>query len=266
MIADALQVLFNWGRDARTPKLLGGGSVHSRLQDYVLLKAADGSTTQVDVPPPLRSPVLFTLGDVKQLVDHAEAPEVYVCSGGVNVFFDRADRREVASMPFIDSGRFEALRDLESGKSFTPRAAVKFLRLTFHGTGIDSVVKALGKVDFKRTSDGKNDIEHGRESLGKSVERSVQQVDEIPEEFEVEVAPFANGDLAKFRARARVAVFLDLENERVELQTLSDEATRIRDAAVSEVADRLQQEIQVEGCLVYQGLPGASHRSNDVGR
>lgn len=146
----------------------------------------------LEVPPPPRGHTIATLDD---LVAFSETPDAekgafFVSERGVLLVLDTETRQEYAHMPFRSTARWMYLWKLRGeGLAFTPREAIRVLRRELVGGGldVDAVIKALSNVEFTRRSDGRSISEHGRESLGKSVEAVVQAADKIPQSFEVAV-------------------------------------------------------------------------------
>jgi len=206
---------------------------------------------EIEIPPQERLHGIYTLSSLVELVassEIAEAPEVFCSEHGAHAILGRS-RREGALLPFTPSERWQALEGLaRDGGAMSVPSAVKLLRFGLHGTGTEAVVQALRRVDFKRSSDGASVTEHGRESLGRSVEAAVQQADSIPEEFSVEVPVFSTpGTLAASTLAVRCGIYLDVLNETVQIRPLADELARAKHAAVQQIADTLETQLGDRG-------------------
>lgn len=211
-----------------------------------VLVAQSGTSAERSIPAPLRKHQVHGLDDLVRLVGDetiASAPEVFHDDERVEVILERADRRESAVMSLVHSQRFLRLVELQIGIAADARDIVRFLRFELHDCGVAEVLKALRQVDFTRQSSGGRTTEHGRESLGRSVEAAVQQADKIPEEFTAEVPVFQNSGLRSITAKVRVGVYVDVDAEKVELRTLTDEIEQAKVQAQrslgAELMDRL---------------------------
>ncbi|GJM43460.1 MAG: hypothetical protein DHS20C21_03020 [Gemmatimonadota bacterium] len=203
---------------------------------------------------PLRIVTLDSFEDVLALVENedlAPNPEVYFSESSIWVVLNSEDMRECAILDLRESRRFQTIRALESEpRSFTPKEAVKFIRYELHGVNADSIVAALGRVDFTRRSEGRNHVEHGKESLGRSVEAQVQQADKVPDTFEVTVPVFTNSGV-RHTAIVRCGLYLDLEAERVEIRVLTDEVQFALDTTMGRIRSTLEELT----CPVFNGAP-----------
>lgn len=213
---------------------------------------------ELDVPPPERSHSLVGYADFVAAVSDAtmaKAPEVYVGKGKVVALLDRGDRRETVSVDLMPSKRFQQCMLLESQPvKLQPRLAVKFLRFELHGGNVEHVITALSRVDFTRSSAGKQHVDHGRESLGKSVEAAVQQAENVPKDFVVAIPIWTNPGFDRYSANIAFGLDFDFESETVVLRVLSDECTRVTNLAVRAVVSDLQDALP-EGTPIFQGEP-----------
>jgi hypothetical protein len=112
--------------------------------------------------------------------------------------------------------------------------------------------QAVATTAERGTSAGKNDVAHGRESLGRSVEATVQQADKVPTEFEVEV-PIWSTPGANLGRSIQFGVHLDLEAQAVELRVLSDSCLAARNHAMAMLAQQLRDDLST--VPVFMGAP-----------
>lgn len=214
---------------------------------------------QVDADPPMRMHQLAGLVDlIAALKDKAIArcPEVYVGGGQVIALLDRADRRDRITVDLVESARFKLCGVLQERPSKTqPKDLVKLLKLEFHGGNHNHVTQALSRIDFVRTSAGRTDVAHGRESLGRSVEAQVQQADQVPERFSIQVPIWTTNGFCCYTANVEFGLHLDLEAQLVELRVLSDECARVRNQTLGVLADDLRAELDELQVPVFLGQP-----------
>lgn len=215
-----------------------------------------------DVPPPWRQHDLAGLGDlVAALTDKgiAPRPEVYVSPREVVALLDRDDRRERITVRLEETKRWQLIAALQTPRAMQPKEAVKLLRLELHGGNVEHMIQALSRIDFVRTSSGRTNVEHGRETLGRSVEAAVQQANDVPKDFQLAVPVWSTSGFSRFSVNVQFGVYLDLEGQAVELRVLADEVERARNQALAAVVDELRA--QLDGVQVFLGSPGLVGRA-----
>jgi hypothetical protein len=154
-------------------------------------------------------------------------------------------------MPLQYTDRFETVRGLEArAERLSVLEASKLIRFELNGLGAEKLLGALRKISFVRTGAGEASAEHGKESLGRSVERSVQQTDQIPETFTVKVPVFANQGMRDITVCVTCGIYLDTENECVQIRPLADEIASAMNAAQNSLHDLL---VTALGTRVFRG-------------
>lgn len=239
MLAEFLNALTKLAGEANNVQLVE----HKNLPGEVGVRT--GSTVEwKKTPPRSRQHLLRSFSDLLALVDDegmVSTPEVWYSPTQVDVLLDRANRREVVSMPLEMSERWKTLLSLREGRSFSPPDAVRFLRFSLPNSG-DQVAKllpVLRRINFERSGAGETVAEHGRESWGKKVETKVQQHDQIPEVFDVDVRPYTNPGLEPVKATVQIGVHIDTEKQEIVLKPLADQLDSATNAAQSRVRDLL---------------------------
>lgn len=212
-----------------------------------------------DLPPVQRGGRLHGVEDLVAAAlddEFAPDPEVFHEGDGIVLVLNRADRHELVKMPLTCTDRFLTLMSLaKTPRNMAPREWVRFLRFDLSGTGIDHVIAVLRKVDFARRSDGKMHVEHGRESLGRSVEMVVQTPgDAIPETFDVTVPVYATPGLRDATTvTLRMGVHIDVEATTVVIKPLADEIALAIDAAQVAIGNLLRS--RLDTVPVFYGAP-----------
>jgi hypothetical protein len=180
----------------------------------------------IDEPPLRRHHAIRSFTDFVayvQSTDNAAAPQVFHSPSQVVCVMDQTDGRERATMQLNLSERFTAVANLKACQKVTPAMAINFLRFEAHGIGCDRLLGALRRVDFTRKGLGASTIEHGKETLGRSVEVAVQQAEDVPDVVDADVPVYTNDGLKMIRVPIRIGVYLDVANESVVLRPLADE-------------------------------------------
>ncbi len=238
---DSTEVLFHTHKDHPTKVWLQHGT---DLQETV-------------APPPLRVHGLLGYDDLVTALrdkDIAPAPEVYIAGNQVVAFLDRNERRSRVTVNLVESKRLQLCRGFETQpKTMQPRDAVKMLRLDLHGGKHDHVIQALGRLDFVRNGTGRSHVDHGKESLGRSVEQEVQQAENVPKDFIVGVPVWTNNGFNRYSVNVTFGVYIDLDNQAVELRVLSDECVRLVNLALNALAADLRESLPT--VPVFLGTP-----------
>lgn len=258
MLAELFDRVVTLGRSSRSPVFMHD----ERLPDRVYLHSfdADGKSTltQHQVPPPDRKQLVDDFDDLVRYCndrDLAVDPMLFVNADGIVVQLDLSERREVVLLPFSRSRRFEMVQRMAAERwRGTPREAVRLIRFELHGVGAEPLARALARVDFARRSAGQQTVAHGKESLGRSVEASVQAAEDVPEVFTVRVPMWNNTGLGDFDVEIQMGVLLDVENERIEIGPLADEVSRAEVGALRRLVSYARD--QVGEIRVVQGSPG----------
>jgi|SRR6185503_8266965 len=205
----------------------------------------DGTVRLESIRAPPRNYRLASFTDLCALVlHHAEDALVFHDYGHIQVVLDKFDRREVATMGLESSCAFSFLRGLcaNDGVSFTVPQVVRFLRSI---KATPERIAEFRKIDFARTVGTRNDVQHGRESLGRSIEAAVQQADKIPEAFTVEVPVYSSAGLpSETIVDVEVQVFLDYEGSKVQLKTDPDDISLVIDRAHARIRALLPKDVE----------------------
>ena len=193
-----------------------------------------GETVErVTLPGLPRAESIASLGDfIDAATDPAIAPqpEIYYGPTGAKVILNRGDRRESIRFPIKYCDQWKKLVSLANGVGLTPDQAIKLLRFDLSDGGADEVIKSLRKVDFQRTGTGTRTTEHGRESLGNSVEQRVQQADSIPESFAVRCYPSLSTGLRQIQVTVVFGVVIDFAQQQIFIKPLADQLTKAVEA------------------------------------
>ena len=222
----------------------------------------------IDKPPPDRNHTILGIEDFCVACEDPKiAPdaEVYYDRTKVVALLNREDRREKVTLPLTKTQRFVVLEQLaKSPMSMTVAQAVKFLRFELHDAGTGLVLQAIKRIDFTRKGVGNATAEHGRETLGRSVEMIVQQADQVPETFIANIPVYATPGLRGFDVNVTVGVYLDTTNEAIVLQTLSDEIEGAYVATMDELGSILCGRLGPAPCLF--GCPRCDARRSAARR
>ena len=211
-----------------------------------------------DYPPALRGGELHALNDVIAAAKDAKVcpdPEVYHDTKKVQILIDRSNRRESIRMPLHLSEHAQLVTNMRIEDGLTSAQLIQLIRFKLPNVkGAAALVAALRKVDFKRRSDGTRTTEHGRESLGRTIEAEVQGAADIPEEFSATFPYYSDPGLVNVtEVTVRIGVHIDVENERIHVAPLADELVKAHDKAHAVIGNELRAGL--ESIPVFYGCP-----------
>ena len=193
------------------------------------LAERDWHGQQLETPAEL---VLFTdyLIEQKKLADAA----VFVSREAVTLVRSLDDRRDRATCSLKLSPQIKWL--LSPPDSLVQKEIVRALRVTFRSCGVPTeLLSLLRSLRWNATGDVEGNIQHGKESLGKSIVNSVAGVEKIPEEVGLFVPVFDN--YPTFRARVFVAIETLPEVQAFRLTPFPQEIENAFEAAMSGIRD-----------------------------
>jgi hypothetical protein len=222
------------------------------------IRQGDELLDVLDWPARNRGSNIESLEDLEVVLNKlGKIPELYVCEERIEAFLDGESALDWFILKLEKGERFEALG---SGFRGSPKVLARTLRRMLGGEeGIDRFIESIRKVDFTRTSSGKSHVEHGRESLGRSVEAEVRQAQDIPTEFNVTVPVFSNiGFTVASRVTVTLLVELDLDEGEIAIFPAAEEIPSAKRRALSAVANLLRAKF--DDALVVQGQSNALSR------
>lgn len=158
---------------------------------------------------------------------------VFYTETSIVAVYDRDDRRDRVSVLLKPSPQYSWLRD--SGvKTMGQQEIVRTLRITFRGNlvGGSDIVNLLRKLKFKADGTAEGDIQHGRESLGKTIVNEVTGLNALPEDISFNVPVFDNHP---FRAYIECALEIDPANQNFRITAFPQQVKNAMDAAMSDI-------------------------------
>jgi len=163
----------------------------------------NGEQTERAIPPPLRSHTVQTLRDLAGLAvaaaDKQLRPEdsgrvsVWHDTDRVQVLADDLDRRERITLPLVKTTAWLAAELLPT-KIWQQDELIRLCRLDLAGFVPADLLTALRSIKFRKGIEASSDLAHQTHSLGNSVEMECIGAEEIPEQFEINTAVYANVD------------------------------------------------------------------------
>jgi len=260
MLAEFVRELVALGRRADSIEI----ESHESLPEVLFVRKGD-RYEEHEVPPTRRTGSVNGYADLIAVMKddglvladpEGGAKEVFHDHSGIVVHLDRLDRRDTFRLALLRSQRFQTLEGLAAGSSMDQQAAIRMLRFGLHGSGVEKLIVALRKVDFTRKSDGRSHLEHGRESLGNSVEAAVQPTSEIPETFMVSVPVYINpgfAELTLVEVWCGISIDLQASPVKFEIRPLADELHSAVLRAQASIGAKLAADLP--GTAIFNGRP-----------
>lgn len=211
--AEAIDLIQRTAVEANQAQMLDIKGCESR---YLLL-GRDGTVCEQVRPPAQRAHRLGSFTDLIKFVHHVQAQEqaapfVWVSFEGCEVICDDKTRWDRAMLPLETTHEFDLLATLSAGelRQFSQRDFIRLLRIDLAAClGADSNLVTLIR-NLKQNSAGELDseIQHGRESMGRSVTDSLRGPSVIPESVILDVRIFRQPECEhRFQIGCAIEIF-----------------------------------------------------------
>lgn len=147
-----------------------------------------GLREMVSIPPSPRDNTVYDLGSLIAAANHysdrtTNETAVFVNQDRIKVVLDdSAHRVNVVTMPLKFHDQLEVVSGLDR-RQLAPKEAVRLFRVDLAYSVAPAIVSMFRQVDFDRAEKQSKGTQHGRDTLGKSVEVAVQNVDKFPEDI-----------------------------------------------------------------------------------
>lgn len=222
--------------------------------------AIAGEIKEIALPPANRDHTVATL---EALASFAVAASnsgesravVFHDLTGCTLLLDDADRRDKITLPLAASDQWTLLREWDEKKPMlSQREVIAALRLVFNASPV--LVNSFRRIDLKSNQTAQNQLERGRESLGRSVESQIINAADIPETITLSVSIYRNlGENQTYDVAC--AVEIDAQNGRVQIVPEPLRLDEIMHRHQADIADRLEGAFaEVDGGIpVYYGRP-----------
>lgn len=249
MLRDALEFIFKTAHDSVDPK------PHFRkLGPLTRVVTLAGKETVEGIEAPRIDRVAEDLGSIAVLIDEfgGVKPTVFISEGGIQVVLDDDDRLEKVTMQFEQSDQFLVLRSLAAGVS--QPTLVRTLRTKLAGcVGNENTLAIIRQMEFDVNRGARGNVQHTKESLGRSIEKEVRtKAGELPETLRVVVPLFSVPHDVPTDITLECAVSIDIENEKIALEPTGDSLIREKKRIMSVIAARLAESVP-EGTVVVFG-------------
>lgn len=206
-----------------------------------------GEVERIDKEPEPRKHGLATLESFIELAvavkeqKHGPAlPVIWLGAACVGLVIDDPTRRDRAELPLETTPQFKTLEGLR-GAVLKQADLVRVLRVALAGClpSGSSLLGLVRNLKFRNDAAGVGNLQHGRESMGKSIEAEVLGTDALPEEVTLHVRVF---DLPECRVARPVTCALEIEphTQTFRLTPLPLQLNEAMEAELSEIEARIR--------------------------
>lgn len=237
MLKEAFAYLFDSAREQQKAKLLEvPGDGRTAYVDQA------GTLKEIKVSPPLRG---HRVESVVDLVAAAKkwntAPVVWVSESCVVLITDDGDRRERVTMGLKLTDQFAFLVDAQR---FDQPEMIRALRVNLPGAEKRAeLIAAIRSLKWRTSTSGTADLQHGNESLGKTVENEVTGAGTIPELVTVSTAVFSNPGEEKNEVTIGCDLEIDAPKQKFLFRPLPDELRAAKAKAVEDIRARIARDL-----------------------
>ncbi len=182
--------------------------------------------------------------------EHAN-PVVWYGVKEVALVVDDETRRDTVHLLLRWTSQLQSLVDA-AGKAFQQESFIRFLRVEMAGALDESagLIARLRTIKWVRGDDGQATVEHGKSSMGRTINAAVHGVDAIPEEVSLCIRVFNAVDI-RTCAHIRCAIDINATEKTFKLIPLPMQVEDAVEAILDGVALQLTNELK--DIPVYRG-------------
>ena len=249
-----IQKIAELGRDAASP-------IHKVPGDNeaLLVRGPDGGFTRYDLPV-RRNHIAGELTAIIDLYNRFDEAEIWYSRKGIVVVIETGDDvayRDRATLPLTYSPQLALLQEWEAGRCnvYSQAPAVLTIRTVFRRClgKAGNLEAALKNIKFLSAASGSSAISHGKASVGKQIETQVAGVENIPEQFTLQV-PVFNGGFASIQD-VEVAIDLDPATQNIKFIPIPGDVEAAIGRAEAHIGTTLAEILGEKGTKVYLGQP-----------
>lgn len=257
----------------QTTKAMRPTVVHADAEPnhVYLLAHADGKVEQREALPEPRAHRAGDLSAIIEMVHELTRRSeesvsdtnlvVWYSREAVVLLLDDATRRDRLTLPLTLHPQLLALQQLEQSKQqFDQKGFVSLLRIQFAGClgPAGNLIEIVRQVKFKQHQDGHGVVQHGKASIGRSIQSELTGAGTIPEQTTLDVPVFA-GPLAARRYAIECAIEVDPASERFQLIPFPGAVEAAICAAEAQLGadlrDATRRNTEEDEAAVYYGMP-----------
>jgi len=256
MLKEAINRLADLAREGKKIAIVPG--IDDPRKVYV---DEGGQLKHVEIPPPPRN---HTVGSLQDLIEYASrladdkvgldmaTPVIWHNGNRVCLVIDDRDRRDVVTFPLTTSVEFDAI-EAAPHKPLTQPQLIRLLRFKL---GADAaLIDKFRRLDWRHSTEGRVEVRHGKESLGKEILAKVEGVDELPEEIVVEI-PLYEQQGEREEYEIRLGIEIDTVNQQFGVAAMPGALRAAVDSHQDTIHSRLVRDLHTKKDIpIYYGSP-----------
>lgn len=241
MLKEFAELLVNLGKAQK----VGSVTTIPGIDSAAYLHNPDGTLQTIELPVPPRGHKVRGLEDIVDAATTWKADDsnavIWINPKAVMLVLDDDDRRKnIIVCPLETHPQFDTVAALH-GRSYDNKSLIRILRFDLKGCWqYPELISHLARVEWGSNSKTVQNAERGRESMGRSVDEAVSNVDKLPEELIVRVPVFKTHG-AKFQADIKCSIEPDLNNQVFRFEPFPAEVDNAIDVALHQVEDALSE-------------------------
>lgn len=199
MLQEAIEYVVNEARKSKDARVI---EVRHEPDGVYYLQKPDGTVERIMAEASHRRHTAMDLSAVVEFFQEnkSQAARIWYSRDRVVCVLDDDTRRESVTLNLELSPQIKRLQQLEgtSGGSMDQRAIVLMLRTTFRRClgRTDNLLGLLRSIRFSGVSTGEGVVEHGKSSIGKTLQQELKAASELPEYVTLDVPVFTHPSLA----------------------------------------------------------------------
>jgi hypothetical protein len=204
-------------RDGISTRIL---EVKAEPSGVYFLVGPDGKAERFTAEPSRHCEVLATPEQLAQFALDAiekahriDKPIILIGTDRIVFAYSAQERRDFAYCPLTLTKQYKLLEQWEkSPVLLTQREMIQALRVTFRGNVANgNLLPIVRQLKFESSSIGGNTVQHGSESMGRSLVAKVMGAEAIPEEFMLDIPVFEE---SRHLHRVECALDVDVQSAR----------------------------------------------------
>lgn len=197
----------------------------------------DGKLTDFVIKPPPREHEVQTLDDLiaaakrwQVVADDLSNGVVWIGDESVVLMPDDDDRRDSVTMPLVYTDLWALIGRLRQNSIVDQPDLIRLLRVQLAAmAGSTELLAKVRLIKFRTAEEGMSQLDHGRESLGRSIDREIVGGGDLPERLEVYLQPWMNGAPNASDSKIRIDFEIRIAEKQFSLRPFPDD---VRDALV----------------------------------
>lgn len=229
-LADGINAIANLAEQAskrQDAKIVEGIAPDDRTK----MVQFDGKITPFKILPPPRKHTVQTLDDLitsakrwQQEFDAENNGVIWIGEHHVVLVPDDEDRRDSITMPLVRTDLWELICTLTRNPIVDQPALIRLLRVQLAAmVGSTELLAKVRLIRFRGSEDSTSNLNHGQESLGRSIEREIVGGGDLPEQLQVYAQPWINGAPDASDSKIRIDFEIRIADKQFSLRPFPDD-------------------------------------------